>query len=145
MKKKSNQLPSLLKKNQSNHAYLGRGNNERQFVTVSTHQFRESFNNLGGLVQTTILGQSLKEVLGDFTGLTSLLQGGNNTFHLDSTVDGRVFQESSERGILLNSLVKSLEVLFNSFKNVLTSSSSVKSSSITTVKTEKSNRGLTWS
>jgi hypothetical protein len=109
---------------------------------VSTHQFREGFNDLGGLVQTTVLGQSLEKVLGNFTGLTSLLQNGNDTFHLDSTVDGRVFQESFERIILLDGLVKSLEVLFNSFKNVLTGSSSVKSSGITTIKTEKSNRGL---
>lgn len=123
--------------------YLGRGDNKRQFVTVSTHQFSESFRDLGSLVQTTVLGEGFEEVLSDLVGLTVDLQGGENTFHLGTTVNSGVFQEALEGSILLNGLREGLEVLLNSLKGVLASSSGVKGSSITTIKTEEGDGGLT--
>lgn len=110
---------------------------------MSTHQFSKSLRDLGGLVQTTILGKGLKEVLSDLVGLTIDLQGGENTFHLGTTVNSGVLQETLEGSILLNGLREGLEVLLNSFKGVLASGSGVKGSSVTTVKTEKGDGSLT--
>ena len=102
----------------------------------------KSFRDLGGFVQTTVLGESLKEVLSDLVGLTIDLQGGEDTFHLGTTVNSGVFQEALESSILLNGLRESLEILLNGIERVLTSGSGVESSSITTIKTEKGDRSL---
>lgn len=124
-------------------SYLGRGDDKRQLVTVSAHQFSESLRDLGGLVQTTVLGKGFEEVLSDLVGLTVDLQGGEDTFHLGTTVNSGVLQEALEGSILLNGLREGLEILLNSIKGVLTSGSGVQGSSITTIKTEKGDGGLT--
>jgi hypothetical protein len=102
----------------------------------------KSFRDLGSFVQTTVLGKSLEEVLSNLVGLTIDLQGGKDTFHLGTTVNGGVFQEALKSSILLNGLRESLEIFLNSIKRVLTSGGGVEGSSITTIKTEKGDRSL---
>lgn len=115
---------------------------------MSTHQFIVGFNHLVKGVQTTIFGQNFEQVVGQFTRLTDLLGNIAKAIQLGSARNSGVFQKALESSVLLDGLAKCVEVLLNSFKIVLTGSSSVKCSSITTFKTVKGDGSLienvTW-
>jgi hypothetical protein len=74
--------------------------------------------------------------------LARLGQEGADAFLLFLEGDGGVFQERTKSLVLRDDGFERLEILFNSIESVLTSSSNVKGSGITTIKTKEGKRSL---
>jgi hypothetical protein len=109
---------------------------------VSTHQFNIGGNHLGGLFETTVFGQSLKEVLCQGVGLTGLGKKGSDTLHLLFTVNGGVLEEGTDGLVGGDGTLKGLQVLLNGIKGALAGSSGEKGSGVTSIKTVKCNGSL---
>lgn len=106
---------------------------------MSAHQFTIGSNDLIKSAQTTVFSQNIKQVGGQ---LVRLLYNTVETAQFGSAGNSGVFQEALEGFVLLDSLSKSTEIFFDSIKAILTSSSSIKSSSVATFKTKKGNGSL---
>jgi hypothetical protein len=109
---------------------------------VSTHQFSIGGNNLGGLFETTVFGQSLKEVLCQGVGLTGLGKKGSDTFHLLFTVNGGVLEEGANGLVSGDGTLEGLQVLLDGIERSLTGGGGEESGGITTVKSVECNGSL---
>lgn len=109
---------------------------------MSAHQFSVSVEDLGGLIKTAVFIQYFKEVLGQSVHIASLGEKSLDTISLGLTGDSGVFKEGLNSLVLADEVLELSKIAFNGIKRVLTNSSGIKSSSVTTIKTEKSDRRL---
>lgn len=122
--------------------YLGGGDDERELVAVSAHELRVGLEDLGGLVETAVLGKALEEVLGQSVGLAGLVKEGLDTLGLLLARNGGVGKEVLDSNILGDDGLNLLQVTLNGIERVLTGSSGVQGRRVATVQGEQGKRGL---
>jgi hypothetical protein len=109
---------------------------------VGAHQFTIGFDDLASLRETAVFSEGFEKVFSQVVSLARLGQERADAFLLFLEGDGGVFQKGAESLILGYEAIEGLEILFDSIESVLTSGSNVKSSGVTTIKTEEGERSL---
>jgi hypothetical protein len=112
--------------------YLCRGDGDLDLATTSAHQGAVRVDDLYGIIETSVLGQGIKKVLGQvvvFAGGQHLL----DTLLLLDPVDGGVLQELAELAVLLDNTLDLLQVGLNSIQGRLLRSRGVECSGVATL------------
>ena len=121
--------------------YLGRGDGNLDLTAVSAHQGAVRVDDLDGIVETAILSQGVKEVLGQVVVLASGEHLVDSALLLD-TVDGGVLKELTELGVLLDNTLDLLQVSLDSIQGLLLGSSGVQGSGVATLNAVENERDL---
>lgn len=111
---------------------------------MSTHQFSVSTEHLGSLIKTAVLVQYFKKILGQSVHIASLGKKSLDTIGLSLLSDSGVLKETLNSLVFADEILELGKIAFNGVKRVLTNSSGIKSSSVTTIKTKKSDGRLKW-
>lgn len=118
--------------NENEIVYLGGGDGDLDLTAVGAHQGTVGVNDLDGIVETTVLGQGIEEVLGQVVVLAGSEQLLNTSLLLD-TVDGGVLEELTELGVLLDNALDSLQVGLDGIQSLLLGGSGVEGSGVATL------------
>lgn len=121
--------------------YLGGGDGDLDLTAVGAHQRTVGVDDLDGVVETTVLGQGIKEVLGQVVVLAGSEQLLDTSLLLD-TVDGGVLEELTELDVLLDNALDSLQVSLDGIQSLLLGGSGVEGSGVATLNSVKDSGDL---
>ena len=121
--------------------HLCRGDSNRNLSPRSGQKLLIRSDDLGSLIQATILCQDVEEVLGQL-GVFALRQDGFDAFELGVAVSEGGFEEGAEFGVPLEEVLDLCEVGFDGIEGILFGGGGEESRGVTTVNSVKAQGNL---